>query len=90
MILKFIHNKIFLNYNQINIFQMKKIKINLNGENFEILENTFLSQLISDLQLDPKKIAIEKDLEIIANIDYDKTILNENCQLEIVHFIGGG
>jgi len=69
---------------------MKKININLNGENFEILENTFLSQLILDLKLDPKKIAIEKDLEIIAKIDYDKTMLNENCQLEIVHFIGGG
>jgi sulfur carrier protein len=69
---------------------MKKINIKLNGENYQVEENTSISGLICLLELDSKKIAIEKDLEIIANLDYDKVILNENCVIEIVHFIGGG
>jgi thiazole synthase len=69
---------------------MKKINIILNGENYQIDENINILQLICSLELDPKKIAIEKDFEIITNIDYDKIILNENCKIEIVHFIGGG
>jgi thiamine biosynthesis protein ThiS len=69
---------------------MKKINIILNGENYQIDENINILKLICLLELDPKKIAIEKDFEIITNVDYDKIILNENCKIEIVHFIGGG
>jgi thiamine biosynthesis protein ThiS len=69
---------------------MTKIKIFLNGELREIEENSNISQLLSDLALDPKKIAIEKDLEIINPQDFEKILLNENTKIEIVHFIGGG
>ena len=69
---------------------MTKITIFLNGELIEIEENLNISQLLSNLSLDPKKIAIEKDLEIINPQDFDKIILKENSKIEIVHFIGGG
>jgi thiamine biosynthesis protein ThiS len=69
---------------------MTKIKIFLNGDLREIEENSNISQLLSDLALDPKKIAIEKDLEIINPQDFEKIFLNENTKIEIVHFIGGG
>jgi sulfur carrier protein len=69
---------------------MTKIKIFLNGELTEIEENLNISQLLSDLTLDPKKIAIEKDLEIINPQDFDKIFLKANTRIEIVHFIGGG
>jgi thiamine biosynthesis protein ThiS len=75
---------------QLIILFMKKINIILNGENYQIDENINILKLICLLELDPKKIAIEKDFEIITNVDYDKIILNENCKIEIVHFIGGG
>ncbi len=69
---------------------MTKIKFFLNGELREIEENSNISQLLSDLALDHKKIAIEKDLEIINPQDFEKIFLNENAKIEIVHFIGGG
>ena len=69
---------------------MTKIKIFLNGELKEIEENLKISQLLINLDLDFKKIAIEKDLEIINPQDFDKIFLNENAKIEIVHFIGGG
>jgi len=69
---------------------MIKIKIFINGEIIEVNHNITLFQLINQLELDIKKIAIEKDLEIINPLDFEKTILTENCKIEIVHFIGGG
>lgn len=69
---------------------MTKVKIFLNGELKEIEENLSISQLLINLDLDSKKIAIEKDLEIINPQDFDKIYLNENAKIEIVHFIGGG
>jgi hypothetical protein len=69
---------------------MIKIKIFLNGDAIEIAKDLSISQLITNLELDVKKIAIEKDLEIINPQDFDKIILKENTKVEIVHFIGGG
>jgi thiamine biosynthesis protein ThiS len=42
------------------------------------------------LELDAKKIAIEKNYEIIFPEDFAKNILNAGDKIEIVHFIGGG
>ncbi|MCE2687452.1 MAG: sulfur carrier protein ThiS [Rickettsiales bacterium] len=69
---------------------MSKINIILNGTNFSIKEGYSLSSLIEDLKLDIKKIAIEKDLQIIHPQNFETTILEEGSSLEIVHFIGGG
>jgi thiamine biosynthesis protein ThiS len=69
---------------------MMKIKIFLNGELLEIESGLSISQLLINFEIDPKKIAIEKDLEIINPQDFNKIILTENSKVEIVHFIGGG
>lgn len=69
---------------------MMKIKIFLNGELLEIESGLSISQLLINFEIDPNKIAIEKDLEIINPQDFNKIILTENTKIEIVHFIGGG
>ena len=69
---------------------MMKIKIFLNGELLEIESGLSISQLLINFEIDPGKIAIEKDLEIINPQDFNKIILTENSKIEIVHFIGGG
>ena len=69
---------------------MMKIKIFLNGELLEIESGLTISKLLLNFEIDPKKIAIEKDLEIINPQDFSKIILTENSKIEIVHFIGGG
>jgi thiamine biosynthesis protein ThiS len=69
---------------------MSQIKIFLNGEEREVVENITVSQLILELDLDVKKIAIEKDLEILMPEEFSKTTLQNGSRLEIVHFIGGG
>ena len=67
-----------------------KIKIFLNGALLEIQSGLSISQLLINFEIDPNKIAIEKDLEIINPQDFNKIILTENSKIEIVHFIGGG
>jgi thiamine biosynthesis protein ThiS len=69
---------------------MSQIKILLNGEEKTLASKITVSQLIFDLDLDVKKIAIEKDLEILMPEKFSETMLDEGSRVEIVHFIGGG
>ncbi len=69
---------------------MSKIKIILNGEEKFLERSMSLAELILDLELDLKKIAVEKDLEIVNPRNFSEVILDEGSRIEIVHFIGGG
>lgn len=66
------------------------IKFLLNGEERIINQPISLAALVGDLQLDVKKIAVEKDLEIVMPDVFEKIMIEENSRIEIVHFIGGG
>lgn len=69
---------------------MSEIKIILNGEEKFLQQKTSIFDLIKNLELDVKKIAIEKDLQIIDPQDFSKILLEDGSKIEIVHFIGGG
>ena len=62
----------------------------VNGEvrTFEALVD--LAALVSALGLDGRKVAIERNLEIVPRSAYGKTRLADGDRIEIVHFIGGG
>ena len=66
------------------------MNLTVNGEprTFEALAN--LSALVSALGLDGRKVAIERNLEIVPRSAYGKTKLMDGDRIEIVHFIGGG
>ena len=69
---------------------MSQIKIILNGEEKILGRKMSVAELIEDLDLDIKKIAVEKDLTIINPDEFLEVMLDEGSQVEIVHFIGGG
>lgn len=69
---------------------MSKIKITLNGAEKFLESRISVAQLISDLELDVEKIAVEKDLEIVHSNSFKEVMLDEGSRIEIVHFIGGG
>ena len=69
---------------------MKKIKIKVNGKIRSISETYKLSDLIKDLKIPMKKVAIELNEEIIDKKKVNKIKLKQNDKIEIVHFIGGG
>ena len=69
---------------------MPKVKIVLNGEEKFFERGISVSDLIAELELDVKKIAVEKDFEIVNPDQFSAVILDEGSRVEIVHFIGGG
>jgi thiamine biosynthesis protein ThiS len=69
---------------------MSKVKIILNGEEKFFDQNITIFGLISKLNLDIKKIAVEKNLEIVFPENFSNTKLEEGDKIEIVYFIGGG
>ena len=68
----------------------KKIKIKINGKVKIINQNVNLSNLLKDLRIPIKKVAIELNKEIIDKKKLIKIILKNDDKIEIVHFIGGG
>ena len=68
----------------------KKIKIKINGKINRIDDKTKLSDLIKNLKVPLKKVAIELNREIVDKKNLNKINLQVNDKIEIVHFIGGG
>ena len=69
---------------------MKKIKIKVNGKVKTVLNNSKLSEILNNLNIPIKKVAIELNQEIIDKKKLNKKILKKGDKIEIVHFIGGG
>ena len=70
--------------------KVKKIKIKLNGKTKVIAENFIIQDLINNLKIPVKKVAIELNKEIIDKKKLSKIKLKKDDKIEIVHFIGGG
>ena len=68
----------------------KKIKIKINGKINKIDDKTKLSDLVKNLKVPLKKVAIELNREIVNKKNLNKINLKVNDRIEIVHFIGGG
>ena len=66
------------------------MQLTINGEARQYDALTSLSSLIEALGLDPRKVAIERNLEIVPRSTYAATPLADGDRIEIVHFIGGG
>ena len=70
--------------------KIKKIKIRVNGKVKFIKEKYRMSDLVKNLKIPMKKVAIEINQEIINKKKINKIILKKDDNIEIVHFIGGG
>jgi thiamine biosynthesis protein ThiS len=66
------------------------MQLTINGEARQCDALANLSALIEALGLDPRKVAIERNLEIVPRSTYAATPLADGDRIEIVHFIGGG
>ncbi len=66
------------------------IAITVNGEARQLAAGLTLAAFLAELGLDTRKVAVERNLEIVPRSSYAATPLLAGDQLEIVHFIGGG
>jgi thiazole synthase len=64
--------------------------VTINGEDKCLSDPLTVEQLLTDIGLDPRKVAVERNLEIVPRSGYRRVRLDEGDRIEIVHFIGGG
>ena len=63
--------------------------IQLNGEQKEI-EATTIAQLVVELGLEKRMLAVERNLEVVPKSEYADTTIVVGDRIEVVHMIGGG
>lgn len=66
------------------------MKITLNGEARELPDGCTAEQLVNELGLQGRRLAMEVNREIVPRSEYASHVLHEGDQVEIVHAIGGG
>ena len=64
--------------------------ITLNGDPFELGGPVTVSELLARLDLDARRVAVEHNLIILKRTTFDRTIVQDGDQVEIVNFVGGG
>ena len=67
-----------------------KIKIKVNGKKVVFNKKESVGRLIKKLKIPLNKVAIELNKKILNKNKINKTKLDNNDNIEIVHFIGGG
>ena len=65
------------------------MRVTVNGEVRETPQGTTMDRLLASLGLDPRKVAVEHNRQIVPKSQYD-LILEPEDTLEIVQFVGGG
>jgi thiamine biosynthesis protein ThiS len=66
------------------------IMLTLNGEPHRAVAGWSVADLVRELGLNPKKVAVERNLEIVPRSTLGDVLLADGDALEIVHFVGGG
>lgn len=66
------------------------ISLTLNGDARRFSAGGTVADLVRDIGLDPAKVAVERNLEIVSRSTLTDVVLVDGDVLEIVHFVGGG
>lgn len=66
------------------------VTLTVNGETRSFAPPLTVAGLLAAIGLDTRKVAVERNEEIVPRSRYAETLLGSGDQLEIVHFIGGG
>ncbi len=67
-----------------------RMKIQVNGQDIELPDGSNIITLLETMQLTGKRIALERNREIIPKSQYAQTVLHAGDRLELVVAVGGG
>jgi thiamine biosynthesis protein ThiS len=65
-------------------------RITLNGDPFEIAAPLTVTELLAQLKIDPRRVAVEHNLVILKREAFPQATVREGDTVEIVNFVGGG
>lgn len=63
--------------------------VKVNGEAMDVAGKT-ITEYLATTNYDCKRIAIEKNGEIVPKAAYESTVLEDGDTVEVVSFVGGG
>ena len=63
--------------------------VKINGEELNIAGKT-VAEYLATTKYDPKRIAVERNGDIVPKAQYGETVLKDGDSVEVVSFVGGG
>jgi thiamine biosynthesis protein ThiS len=66
------------------------VQITLNGDTHEVAGPLTVTELLAQVSIDPRRVAIEHNLVVVKRDAFDTTLVREGDSVEIVNFVGGG
>ncbi len=66
------------------------MNIQVNGEPQEVAGPLTISALLAQLNIEPRRVAVEHNLVVIKRHLYDATVVEDGDTIEIVNLVGGG
>ena len=70
--------------------QDNTISVRVNGEHRRVPAGISVADLALELGLEPTKVAVERNLEIVARSTLAAVVVEDGDDFEIVTFVGGG
>ena len=67
-----------------------RLKIRVNGEQRFVPSGLRIGQMLSDLGLDPLRVAVERNLHVVPRASLADVPVEDGDEYEVVHFVGGG
>ena len=66
------------------------MKLTVNGKPVELPDGSTVTTLIAQLGMEPAKVAIERNQDVIPRRTWSEARLSDGDHIEIVTFVGGG
>lgn len=66
------------------------LKITLNGKNTELEKVMTMFELLEFKGIEPERVIIEYNFDILIKDDWKTTVLKEADNVEVLRFVGGG
>ena len=66
------------------------LSVTINGETRRVAEGSTIAALVAEIGLDPARVAVERNLEIVPRSTLASVQVADGDAFEIVHFVGGG
>jgi thiamine biosynthesis protein ThiS len=66
------------------------LTIRLNGEQYELATPMSVAALLERLGIDARRVAVERNIDVVKREAYATTLIEDGDELEIVNFVGGG
>jgi thiazole synthase len=70
--------------------QQDRISVQVNGELRPVPAGCSIAGMLREIGIDPRKVAVERNLEVVPRSTLDEVLVCDGDAFEIVHFVGGG